>query len=187
MHESAIMEITEHIENWREYLPGFIGIERALEKNLREHFSGVVGDDVENAAFIHAIAAGLQNADEVGMIEASGDAPAGGAGCGAIDVGGKELDGGLVLRLRVDFAEKDAGVARASHPLEKAKPAIDDAADPILANQFSVHGSVFIVRSFPSIIVPIDSGKKKEGGKKEAKVQIRTEDPSCRSRKRRDP
>jgi hypothetical protein len=95
MRETATVKISEGIHNGAEQLPGFVGGEGALGKNLGEGFVGVLGYDVEQIFTVHVDARSMKKRHQVRMGESPGDVPLSDGGSRFDRLESEDFDGGL--------------------------------------------------------------------------------------------
>jgi hypothetical protein len=110
MNKAFAMEVDENIENRAEHVARFSRGKGPLREDLREVFFGKFHYGIKKTRIAEAATAEVVKAQQIGMSELRGEAPARELeiDCGGIQ--GKKLDGGLLWLRIATLSEEDGAV-----------------------------------------------------------------------------
>src|SRR5713226_6703195 len=125
MNEAIAVEINENIEHRFEHFASFGSSKRALGKNLREVFFGMLHHHEETIPVFEAAAADFEDAKQMGMSELFYAAPESELQIGG-GTSGNKFDRGF-LRLRIgELREENGGVFRTRQVPPQPESIVDD-------------------------------------------------------------
>jgi hypothetical protein len=93
--ETELMKIGEGIQNGAEHLPGFLGREGTLGKDLGEGFIGILGYDIEQIFTVNVDARGMKERHQMRMGESPGYVPLSDGGSCVHRFEWEDFDGGF--------------------------------------------------------------------------------------------
>src|ERR1700674_403613 len=128
MNEAFAMKINQGIEKRLEHFASFRSRKRALRKNLRKVFFGVLHYRVEKILVSETAAAEMEQAEKIGMNELRRARPERKLEVGGRRIRGDEFDGGFFELRSGALREEDGAVFGARQKLLKREILVDDLA-----------------------------------------------------------